>query len=421
MEKYKASDIVKRAMALADMENSSFITYKEQVDYLSLAWKQVCQALINKGCKYYIKSVEVPGKGEYDLPEDFYQAESLRTKNGNIIERHTASMSDEYLSYDIIGNRLVIYGTSVDLELNYWRVPDTLTFPANKKDIELPFDLKDYALCGNKIVSLDNGTLMILDISTGDIVNISTSATTFYAAKGLVWTVAGRAIVVFNYQGNQVASFTGEYSFIRDENDNIRPYKFSNNTLDIYNVDGSHVIETIPVVARPIGFALRYNENVWAITSNGLVNITTGTIIDDSTVTMDIEKARTTLFDNKPSIVWENNISWEDGDRVVSTTTDVNAMFNYGLLKADANTGYGYLTSDGTNYSVESWVPDTLLDFPNTLLFEYLAYVLAYYFIIKQSASTESIEKALNNAELAFFDSLDNGGTYGKIINVYGR
>jgi hypothetical protein len=90
------------------------------------------------------------------------------------------------------------------------------------------------------------------------------------------------------------------------------------------------------------------------------------------------------------------------------------------IIKADADTGYGMLTTDGTDCFIESWMPDTLLDFPNTVMYDFIAYYLAYLFALRLGLEVTNIEKALTQAESSFYDSIDNTGYYKTIIDVTG-
>ena len=90
------------------------------------------------------------------------------------------------------------------------------------------------------------------------------------------------------------------------------------------------------------------------------------------------------------------------------------------ILKGDINTGYGYLTTDGTDYYIESWVPDTLLDFPSSLMFDFLSYQMAYYYSLRLGLDLSNITMALNVAEEAFYDSIDQNGDFSSISDVVG-
>lgn len=84
------------------------------------------------------------------------------------------------------------------------------------------------------------------------------------------------------------------------------------------------------------------------------------------------------------------------------------------FVKLDWTDGYGAITTDGTDFYLESFVPDTALDFPNTLMYDYLSYLVAF-----SIAKKVGLQFNGDDAERLFIDSLDNSGDYPQIRNVY--
>ena len=52
---YFASDIIKKATQLADLENSNFISWNENISLLNDAYTKVYSDIINQNDLYYIK------------------------------------------------------------------------------------------------------------------------------------------------------------------------------------------------------------------------------------------------------------------------------------------------------------------------------------------------------------------------------
>ena len=67
--KYNISDIVKAAKQIADLENSDFISWNENIRLLNEAWTAVHQKLINKGDFTFVNEMDI-GK-EQELPRTF--------------------------------------------------------------------------------------------------------------------------------------------------------------------------------------------------------------------------------------------------------------------------------------------------------------------------------------------------------------
>ena len=84
--KYTADQIIERALNLADIANTDFLTHREQLQYLNDAWQTVYQWLINKGDKQFVKEVylEIAAASndwtEYLIPADLYQIKSLKNR-----------------------------------------------------------------------------------------------------------------------------------------------------------------------------------------------------------------------------------------------------------------------------------------------------------------------------------------------------
>ena len=86
--KYTSRELVDRALHLADIANTSFLSHKECTQYINDAWTSVFQWLINKGDTQFVKEVDLMnGYGgtndytEYELPEDLYQIKSVKNKH----------------------------------------------------------------------------------------------------------------------------------------------------------------------------------------------------------------------------------------------------------------------------------------------------------------------------------------------------
>ena len=86
---YKASEIVQRAMTLANLQNSSFISATENRQVINDAFWALYQVMIDAGEVSMLKQIKQPvfTDGEYKLPDDFYQLYSVRDNYGNGVLR----------------------------------------------------------------------------------------------------------------------------------------------------------------------------------------------------------------------------------------------------------------------------------------------------------------------------------------------
>src|SRR5574344_715206 len=79
MIRYNASDVIKKAKQLADLENSDFISWNESLTLLNDAYQSVYQKSINKGNNDFVKVITTDNK-VITLPNDFYQLKALTLK-----------------------------------------------------------------------------------------------------------------------------------------------------------------------------------------------------------------------------------------------------------------------------------------------------------------------------------------------------
>ena len=138
---YNASDIVKRAEQLADLENSDFISFSEKIALLNEAYQVLYQKGINKDVNAFVKYINTRDR-VIQLPRDFYQLKAItmgHDKDIKVVLRRPANQSFNVLSYDIINNTLQINGETMgqNICVEYFPTPSTLTFPNKNKTLDL--------------------------------------------------------------------------------------------------------------------------------------------------------------------------------------------------------------------------------------------------------------------------------------------
>lgn len=145
--RYTASQIIERALNLADLSNTDFLIHEELTRYINDAWTSVYNWLIKVGDTTFIKEAILVnpstfnGYTEYELPEDLYIIKSIKNQmSGSLVPRHAESESINSGTYDIVNDRLRLYGVqSNPLLLTYWMTPTYISFP--DKDVEVEENL----------------------------------------------------------------------------------------------------------------------------------------------------------------------------------------------------------------------------------------------------------------------------------------
>lgn len=100
---YKASEIVQRAMTLANLQNSSFISSTENRQVINDAFWALYQVMIDAGEVSMLKTIKHPTftDGYYKLPDDFYQLYSVKDNYGNGVLRKNKNTIKNGKCYDI--------------------------------------------------------------------------------------------------------------------------------------------------------------------------------------------------------------------------------------------------------------------------------------------------------------------------------
>lgn len=147
----KISDIIKAALDLADLTNSSMPTADENKFWINTAFSRVYQKAINMGEKYYFTKKSYPEEGseisnEYDLPENFYQLYDIRYgENSQIIRRYQKWMTNNDTWYDIRGDKLVL-SKSMGVDIYYFDNPITMDISVADTSLDFPNHIF-YQLC----------------------------------------------------------------------------------------------------------------------------------------------------------------------------------------------------------------------------------------------------------------------------------
>ena len=422
--KYKVSDVVKRALSLADMSNSQVVDYEETNKYLNQAWTNVCQKCINHGIKYFYDEVEVT-VGYNELPWDFYQIDAIQSKYGYNLPKHTRSDPENKPSYDIIGNKLFIYGSIVpSMKMKYWKKPITLTWPNKAIKIDnIPLsDISSFY--DTKMVYSINNEIHIYDLKTEEDKTIeeADSIVTLVAGRGMFYVKAlinsSSKSIICSYNGNIISAYTDS------ENNTYAPMMLQDGSLGVYRYSDGHILiedwkqqtDDIEVTTE-----LDDEETLYEYFNHYYVSINSEIVdvVTDEKVT-DGNWLVATTFEDRPALLSDKTITFynEEEDKFEESIDITNKIL--AILKGDINTGYGYLTTDGTDYYIESWIPDTLLDFPSSLMFDFLSYQMAYYYSLRLGLDLSNITMALNVAEEAFYDSIDQNGDFPSISDVVG-
>lgn len=453
---YKSSDILQRASQLADLENSSFIGWNEQINLLNESYRKLYQIVINNNDKYYLKSIKltelVPtetqrnNESRFFLPADFYQLCALQTEGTQErILRRSNGESPSNQRYDIANETLIVYGNADvrDLELVYYPVPKTLSTSApDKKMTGVSAD--DTILDVN-----NNGFLCLTDDGDLYVYNAAKGTTTSPVALSVdiddvVYALLGRKFAIVKTvdevyyvdivartfwilaDGFKVAKKDNELYFLEQgTDDTFTVYKES-----VYNTETqkfARVYATELAIELPDGYSLE-SSSVWTFTDN-LDYVYIPYQKDGDFLRLwecsesDCKEFYEVSNEYKNTII-NGDLYSINYDICVNGAKIINDSEFYSVIgfnKADGSTGYGVtVISNDDDVVVKSVFVDTELNFPNNFYFNYIAYMLAVAYKVKQNADYSGLTQQADAEELAFYDTLNRDScNYTRITNVY--
>lgn len=463
---YSTRDIITRARELADLENSNFITWAENMKLLDECYKKLYQESINANDKYYLtkcetKDLVVAEREEravsYYLPEDFYQLQSISVKGtGRQILKKAKTEDNSSARYDIINNTLVLYGgtASLPLEIAYYPVPKTLTL----KNDAVPVSVEGTVLDVNRDMMLyldGNGNVVIENINTGwkKSIDVSSVGTVHMGVLGLsrFYLLAGSSA---GYMVNISDGTISARKCYVGKKDGVLYY--SNKSWENWTPSDDGYIHgeirseygdlglTDPVTTfktaadfPPMGFCFTLDDELntyWSAnaypSAPGKNYVAIYRMNADGTLT---EIAKEKFEGNgegwgalKIQFIKGHLFYYYNGPCCDGVTLLSYAEFNsfIGFNKMDFDTGYGFavtpLYEEGV-MQVHSCFTDTELDFPNNFYFSYLAYLMAIAYKQKQNADASMLIQRANDEYAQFLTSITRDvAENNRIQNVYG-
>lgn len=375
--KLYASDIIKAALQIADLENSNFISWGENIRLLNESFTALHQKLINKGDFTFTNEVVI--SKEQPLPEDFYQVMSILDNYNTPVARYSIGMNDSQIWYKIINNKIILNGLH-SAKLTYFTKPQFLTYSAEtivdalplQEDEEIKFACGNYVLTNKNVWDIKEAT--IVDAAAETDIYIDAYARTYSINEKPIFYPDGRCFKLTQYEctdNNCKVAYTNSIENITF--DGVYYYvRYSNGSINVYEQNNSSHIDTLN------GFP----GNIY--------------------------------FNNNHKFHIKDNIVFIDDIPMYDATIYNNQVY---MLKIDLNTGYGLFTN---NNKILSTVVDTELDLPNNLYYNVLAYMLAFSYCCKQGKDVTYVNAQLNNNIETLYDTLTNDAfSQMKITNIY--
>ena len=417
MIQYTASELVKRAFNLADLGNTDFISFREQIQYANDAWTEVYNYIIDKGDKQFVRETILNGTSvgaytEYELPWDLYKICSIKDKySGVLINRATESSSLTSGTYDIINNKLRLNGVGCgNLVMTYWIVPLTITFPDRAHAV----DTSDIISIGKNSALYSDGTIknLITGEELGSIEDIDVDAS-YILGNGHVCKYSSNSIYYYDFNGVEIAGYnfgTRTINIVRDSHWNV-----------MYAVNGKLYLLDKEIATLP-SRATYFGEDSFIVYLNGdlFYKYGSGWYLNDTfydNLTLDNVRPAPD-FDGRKSVYATKDgkayrLLLNPDDTIIFEEISQNELMMIGFSE------YGPIYSNGTFSTLYSGVPDTDMNFPSEIYFSLIAANLAVRFLMKQNADSAGMNSIYENMLSTYRNSQSQHSEYSVVSNAY--
>lgn len=374
---YTISDIIKSAKQIADIENSDFISWNENIRLVNEAFTSIHQKLINKGDMTFVNEMNITK--EQPLPENFYQVLSVLDNYNTPVPRYSIGMNDSQIWYKLINNKLILNGLQ-SAKLTYFTKPQFLTYPADtivdalplQEDEVIKFACDNYALTNKNVWDIKEAT--IVRAAEENAVYVDAYGRTYSANEKPIFYPDGRCFKLTQDSCTDAKCKVGYSNDIENITfDGVYYYaRYSNGNISVFEQDNPNSIDTYE------GFS----SNIY--------------------------------FNNDHKFYIKDNVVFIDDIPMYDASIYNNKVY---MLKIDLNTGYGLFTN---NNKILSIAVDTELNLPNNLYYNVLAYMLAFSYCCKQGKDASYVSAQLNSNIELLYDTLTNDAfSQMKITNIY--
>ena len=375
---YTISDIIKSAKQIADIENSDFISWNENIRLVNEAWTAVHQKLINKGDMTFVDEMNITK--EQPLPKNFYQVLSILDNYNTPVPRYSIGMNDSQIWYKLINNKLILNGLQ-SAKLTYFTKPQFLTYPADTIVDALPLQEGEVIkfACDNYALTNKN----VWDIKEATIVRAAAETDVYVDAYGRTYSANEKPI------------------FYPDG----RCFKLTSTECTDANCKVAYSDDIENITFDGVYYSVRYS-------SNGNINV----FEQGNSNNIGVLEGFTTniYFNNDHKFYIKDNVVFIDDIPMYDASIYNNKVY---MLKIDLNTGYGLFTN---NNKILSIAVDTELNLPNNLYYNVLAYMLAFSYCCKQGKDASYVSAQLNSNTELLYDTLTNDAfSQMKITNIY--
>ena len=424
----KTSDLFKRAKQLADLEGSDFISWNEAVNNINESNVALYEKLINMGDNSFVKSYRT-SEEEEPLPEDFWQLKGVYLwNNGNLqtINRRADNNGVHHLSYELRNGKLYLFGKPDDVLVEYFPKPEKLYFKPH--DVAISLDTtKKYLDCHkhtflyvdfDEVDNRDRLSIIDLDgIKTTEyfLTFMHGTITGAYLTENFVFIVTENDMTIYDIMSGYSATITG-YAPLITESGKEYLIDTESGVIKYFHIgNGSFTTSELKTVEDIAGgnfyVADDSLEDFFCITD---------TDVEHNGVETNAGALKKIIYSDKSCYaLGDTGFALIDADNKIKLIENSTGL-NVGFIGIDERTGYGYCTKKFGTYYVCPYCEDTPLNYPNSMYFQIIAYILAIAFKAKQGADITLLSSQLQMAEQTFEDTLGSDAfQFPRMGNVY--
>jgi hypothetical protein len=389
----RASEIIRGAVTLSQIQNTDALSWRDKIDMLNQSYVRLYDDLNNNGDLYYSKEIifdkvqHRDGDYEFDLPKDFWKLLIIgyRSAMGGIVPIERAPNTTQYFSgYRIVNNKLVFsnYFLPGALVVRYLPQPQTITFPRQGYKLPGRAIMAAYDSTERVIVLGNADRITVFNESSGETLNKSVEGRYVLAVSaGVIYIVKETGIYCFDFELNEVSSLDGIFDLYAHAIGWERGIIVSGSGEFFRYVSGEQL--------EPSADYWNYMDGVIKRTSEN--DLFTFTYQDNEGV-----KDLTELFEGADSYVISDPFIYVNRNGLVKVYENFEgadyapAIVGHGsrkglVLAAEANneTGYGVIFND--HYSgllMSGFASDTVMNYPQNIFFDWLIADLAVKFRI---------------------------------------
>ena len=421
----KTSDLFKRAKQLADLEGSDFISWNEVISCINESNVSLYEKLISMGDNSFVKSYRTT-KEEERLPEDFWQLKGVFLwNNGNLqtINRRADNNGTHHLSYELRNGKLYLFGNPNDVLVEYFPKPEKLYFKPH--DVAIGLDATSVCLDCHKHTFLvatedeeEHETLSIIDLdgikTSKDFMQIAHSdIVRAFITENFVFVITENDMTIYDIMSGYSATTT-DYAPLITESGKEFLVETNTGSIKYFHVgNGSLTAHTVKETEFSDGKFYISDDNledIYFVVDNDLyhneIQLDTG-----DPKHMIYSEGKCYCLADTGFFVIEN-----DEIKILEGSTGLNV----GFIGIDERTGYGYCTKKFGAYYVCPYCEDTPLNYPSSLYFQIISYILAIAFKSKQGADVSLLSSQLAMAEQTFEETLGSDAfQFPRMGNVY--